>query len=45
MRNYQSPEISLVPLCTEQTVLTGSHEIIPVVPADPGFTYHYFEEE
>lgn len=44
MCNYQSPTLTSVPLSIEQTFLTGSHEKIPVVPVDPGFTYHFFEE-
>lgn len=45
MRPYQSPTLSPVPLCMEQTLLTGSYEIIPIIPINPGFTYHYFEED
>ena len=45
MRHYQSPMLTPVPLTTEQTLLTGSHERIPVIPIDPGFTYNYYEEE
>lgn len=44
MRNYQSPALTSVPLSIEQTFLTASHEKIPVIPIDPGFTYQYYEE-
>ena len=45
MLNYQSPVMKSVPLALEQTILNASHEIIPVIPVNPGFTYESYSEE
>ncbi len=40
---YQTPVLKIIVTDTENSILTASHEIIPVVPVIPGFTF--YEEE